>query len=299
MPCYEPVLALDLGVNPETKKKKIKILPQRVDYNFAMLKDRYGDALLKLPCGHCLGCLSEYKQQWAVRILLEASNYDQNCFITLTYRDGFLPKDNKPHRDEFQRFMKRLRKEIGEVRVFYCGEKGDSTGRAHYHAILFGYDFPDKVLHGRTRKGSLIYRSAILEKCWPYGMSSVGELEPGSACYVAQYCNKKKLTGVDDGSFVGMSRRPGLGFQNFHLSWFNTDTIYCALGEATIPRFYGKLLEGLKPEFYQVWKESRISRAKQRPDSRFYHALACEEESLIYNYEIELRDKLKKKRGSL
>lgn len=298
MSCYNPLLAVDFGLDPETNKHRIKILPKRFDSNLEKLRSRFGDSLLLLPCGKCIGCLSDYRSSWAVRILLEASLYEHNSFITLTYRDSYLPKDNKPHRDEFVKFFKRFRKAIGvPVRVFYCGEKGDRSGRAHYHAIIFGYDFPDKVLHSRTSSGSLIYTSKILSKCWTFGLSSIGEVEPGSACYVAQYCNKKKLTGVDDGSFVGMSRRPGLGADCFNLKWFKSDTIYCALGEPTIPRFYHKLLEGLDPIYYDEWKSARKKRASQKIGSQFIHGFANEEEVLLYDENVKLVDYLRRLRS--
>lgn len=301
MSCYNPTLAVDYGLDPITKKHRVKMLPvgSRVDLNLQKLRSKYGDSLLLLPCGHCLGCIKDYRSSWAVRILLEASLYKQNCFITLTYNDACLPKDNKPHRSELVKFFKRLREKIGvPIRYFYCGEKGDKSGRAHYHAIIFGYDFPDKVLHGLTAKQSKIYISKTLQDCWKFGLSSIGDVEPGSACYVAQYANKKKLTGQDDGSFVGMSRRPGLGSDRFNLRWFLSDTIYCALGEATIPRFYHKLLEGLKPEYYEEWKANRKRRCSQRVGDMYIHGMN-EEESYLYNERIDMIKYLQKMRYSL
>lgn len=298
MSCYHPLLAVDYGLDKDTMKHRIRILPRRADDNYKKLKEKYGSSLLMLPCGHCLGCISQYRLEWACRILLEASLYEKNCFITLTFDDCYLPKDNKPHREHIVKFFKRFRKRVGNIRYFYCGEKGDKSGRAHYHAILFGYDFPDKVLHGRTSKGSLIYVSPLLQELWPYGLSSIGELEPGSACYVAQYANKKKLTGEDDGSFVGMSRKPGLGADKFNINWFASDTIYNALGESTIPRFFHKMLEGLNPFYYEVWKTERKKRASQKIGDQYIHGM-CEEESYLYNEDIKLRQYIRKIRGTI
>lgn len=301
MACYKPLLAYDHGIDPETGKHRVEILPRRLGGQLTDLKSyrsMYGDSLLLLPCGKCVGCLQDYKQSWAVRILLEASLYEHNCFITLTYRDECLPKDNRPHRDEIVKFIKRLRKEVGQFRIFYCGEKGDCSGRAHYHAIIFGYDFPDKVLHGRTAKGSLIYRSRTLEKCWKFGLSSIGEVEPGSACYVAQYANKKKLTGIDDGSFIGMSRMPGLGTDKFNIKWFRSDTIYCALGEPSIPRFYHKLLEGLDPKYFEEWKNERKRRASQKVGKQFMYG-CLEEQTFLYDEDVKLRTLIAKKRRTI
>lgn len=289
MSCYSPIIAWDTGIpNVETGKRKIKILGLKADDNLEKLKDKYGKDLLLLPCGKCIGCVQDYKMSWAVRLLLESQLHDKNCFITLTYSDACLPSDNKPHKDEIQRFIKRLRKITGEqFKVFYCGEKGEKSGRAHYHAIIFGYDFPDRAVFGRTAKGSIIYTSEILRKAWPFGNSSVGDVEPGSACYVAQYSMKKKLNNFDDGSFVGMSRRPGIGFNKFNLRWFKSDTIYCALGEATIPRFFQKLYEGLDPDAFDAWKNKRLARVV--PSSkRFYYGLGNEEEALQYMETVKL-----------
>lgn len=312
MSCYHPILAVDYGIDPLTGKHKVKILPvkTRVDTNIKKYKDRYGDSLLQLPCGHCIGCVKDYRASWAVRILLEASLYKENSFITLTYDPKYLPKDNQPHRDEIVRFMKRLRKEIGvPIRYFYCGEKGDKNptgdetgGRAHYHAIIFGYNFPDKEFLHISPKGSVIYKSRLLSKCWKFGLSSIGEVEPGSAYYVASYANKKKLklkNGDDnDHSFVGMSRMPGLGSDVFNLKWFRTDTIYCALGAASIPRFFHKLLEGLKPDCYEAWKSNRKKRCSQRIGNMYIYGMN-EEETYLYDEHISLIKYLQKTRSYL
>lgn len=314
MSCVNPTIAVDYGINPETGKHVVKMLPHRVDYNLKTLREKYGKSLLLLPCGHCLACMKNYRCSWSVRMLLEAQLYEHNCFITLTYHPACLPKDNKPHRDEIQRFFKRLRKTIGcDVRYFYCGEKGDKNptgdetgGRAHYHALLFGYDFPDKELFGRTSSGSLIYRSRTLEKCWPFGHSSIGDIDPGSACYVAGY-STKKLKDIEIGDdckenrevcFVGMSRRPGLGAAKFDLNWFKSETIYNALGESNIPRFFEKMLQGIKPQYFEKYKEARRDRLSQRIGNMKVYGLN-EEETLFYEYNCLIVKQKNKKRGSL
>ena len=61
-------------------------------------------------------------------------------FLTLTYNDDNLPSDVGLHKDDLQRFFKRLRKALDtkKIRYFACGEYGDTTSRPHYHAIVFG-----------------------------------------------------------------------------------------------------------------------------------------------------------------
>ena len=86
MACNFPIYALDLGLK-ENGKRNIKILPKRVDMSsLAQLEVRYGKgSILPLPCGRCLACKLAKAREWAVRCVLEASLYPDNCFITLTY----------------------------------------------------------------------------------------------------------------------------------------------------------------------------------------------------------------------
>jgi len=44
-------------------------------------------ATLALPCGRCIGCRLERARQWSVRVMHEASLYEENCFVTLTYSE--------------------------------------------------------------------------------------------------------------------------------------------------------------------------------------------------------------------
>ena len=123
------------------------------------------EGTLELPCGQCIGCRLERSRQWAMRCLHEASLHDFNAFITLTYSDSNLPPGGSLHYTDFQLFMKRLRKRAGMPVRFYCGgEYGESgTVRPHFHACLFGYDFPDKVFYKKTGSGERIYTSKLLE----------------------------------------------------------------------------------------------------------------------------------------
>jgi len=171
----------------------------------------------RVPCGNCIGCRLEYARTWAVRCTHEASLYDNNCFVTLTYDDEHLPNNCSVSKREFQLFMKRLRKRYPNDRIRYygCGEYGKNVdfkygagrlGRPHYHLCIFGFDFEDKKIfeYGKikeSRRGmrvkrgeSTLYRSKELEKVWTKGFSSVGEVTFESAGYVARYCTKK-ITG--------------------------------------------------------------------------------------------------------
>lgn len=183
---------------------------------------------IMLPCGQCSGCRLERSRQWAVRCMHEAALHEGNAFLTLTYNDENLPHGNSLNYEHFQKFMKRLRRRIGPKISFYmCGEYGDDTDRPHYHACIFGFDFPDKQYFRRTKSGEKIYTSQLLSDLWPYGMSSIGNVTFQSAAYIARYC-MKKVNGdaadfhyefvTDDGEIVHrvpefshMSLKPAIG----------------------------------------------------------------------------------------
>jgi hypothetical protein len=187
---------------------------------------------LSLPCGQCIGCRLERSRQWAMRCMHEAQLHQHNCFITLTYDDAHLPSDKSLHYKDYQLFVKRLRKKFGntKIRYYMAGEYGENFGRPHFHACLFGIDFHDKKLWKRTPSGSLIYRSADLETLWPFGYSSIGDVNFESAAYVARYI-MKKVTGKGQDNhytetdqetgeitkrkpeFNKMSLKPGIGYE--------------------------------------------------------------------------------------
>ena len=88
-------------------------------------------------------CRIALSREWATRVLHESDYWDHSCFTTLTYNNEHLPKDGSLHKDELQKFFKRLRKYLGDrkMKYFACGEYGDEGHRPHYHAILFGIDY--------------------------------------------------------------------------------------------------------------------------------------------------------------
>lgn len=220
-----------------------------------------------VPCGQCDGCRLEYSRQWAVRCMHEASLYEQNAFVTCTYDEKSLPSDRGLDRKVFPAVVRALRKELAvhgplqldcpgrKVRYFHAGEYGDTNRRPHYHSLLFGLDFPDKVPWS-VRDGLPVYRSALLERFWPYGQSVVGDVTYESAAYVARYCLKKSGVFSPDYEYVNletgevqyvereyatMSRRPGIGagwFDKFGAEAFRHDSVVVSAREQKPPRYY-------------------------------------------------------------
>lgn len=208
--------------------------------------------------------------------MFESQLHDANSFITLTYNDDNLPSPPSLDYRHFQLFLKRLRKVYGAVRFYACGEYGDELARPHFHACIFGTDFPDRVLHARLPSGYDLYRSKKLEALWPYGFSSVADLSFDSAAYVARYCLKKvtgeladehyKYVDPDTGEvsqlepeFAHMSLKPGIGgvwFDRFKDD-LSEDYVVINGKKCKPPRYFDKLLRRVDPEKYNDVKEAR------------------------------------------
>ena len=131
---------------------------------------------LIVPCGKCMACRVARAREWSTRIMHEMGSHEDAVFATLTYDNEHLPADGSISKDELQRFMKRLRKAMGgrKIRYYACGEYGETYKRPHYHACLFGLDFSEDRLLWTVRSGFNVYRSKVLEDCWPSGLCEVG-----------------------------------------------------------------------------------------------------------------------------
>lgn len=208
----------------------------------------------------------------------EASLYENNCFLTLTYRTEDLPPGGSLRKKDFQDFMKRLRKAYTghRIRYFHCGEYGDELSRPHYHACLFNFDFADKRFFKETN-GQRLYVSEELERLWPFGFSLIGSVTFESAAYVARYI-MKKVTGtrskehyerVDKSTgevfelereYTTMSRRPGIGkdwLRQYIGEVFPNDEVVVRGRLMKPPRFYDEIYEVMDPEGFERLKRQR------------------------------------------
>ncbi len=225
-------------------------------------KARHANRKLLLPCGRCIGCRIDRSRQWAVRCVHEAQMHKLNCFITLTYKDSELPPGGTLRPRDLVLFLKRLRRNLHPllIRYYACGEYGDNLGRPHYHALLFGYDFPDKTLH-TTQRGVNLYTSKELTRIWGHGITSIGAVTFQSAAYVARYIMKKingdeqqrHYIAIDEHTgecfnrepeYTVMSRNPGIGtswYEKFKGDIFPDDHVVLQGRHYKTPRFYDKL----------------------------------------------------------
>lgn len=256
-----------------------------------------------VPCGRCIGCRLEKSKQWAIRISHEASLYQKNCFVTLTYNNEHLPSDGSIHLEHVQLFLKRLRKKYGNnIRYFQCGEYGEKFARPHYHLCIFNHDFHDKKHLRVTPGGQILYTSDSLASLWPFGFHSIGQLTFQSAAYVARYVTKK-LTGKK--SFIykeyfsdGTFKTHNYENSDEHYQLINFDTgevTYRAREFATMSRRPGLgslWLQKYKRDVYPA--DHVIISGKEMLPPRYYDAY-LEKEDISQYLEIKKRRKQKQK----
>jgi len=222
----------------------------------------------KVPCGRCVGCHLERSRQWAMRCVHESMCHLSNSFITLTYSDENLiyGGSDRPtlYPRHLQLFLKKLRKEVNvPIRYFACGEYGSRYNRPHYHALIFGYDFPDKKICG-SKGDNKYYSSDMLNSIWGYGTTIIGDVTFESSAYIARYTLKKKY-GQDgqkwqnefqiEKEFLRMSLKPGIGYQYYNKykdDIYPHDYIIIRDGIKSKPaRYYNKLYKKSNPNEYE------------------------------------------------
>ena len=243
-----------------------------------------------------------------MRCLHEAKLHTDNCFLTLTYDDDNLPSSGSLFYEDFQLFMKRYRK-LAKVRFYMCGEYGEETFRPHFHACIFGHNFPDRVLLKTTKAGSKIYTSATLQRLWPQGLSSIGDVTFDSAAYVARYCMSKVTgpdakhayrrysTSVDEihldmetgeiysheltPEFNHMSLKPGIGsqwFDKFRNDVYPHDYVIINGKEVKPPKYYDKLYSRTNPQDAEYVQHLRLLSGRARYSDNTPERLAVKEQ---------------------
>lgn len=304
MACYHPIPALNRA--PPGQKMDLVF-----NYRSSDLGQR-----VDLPCGKCVGCRLDYSRQWANRCMLELGYHQRACFLTLTYDDAHLPKtfsvDSETgevlapcatlRRRDPQLFLKRLRYFYpgSGVRFFGSGEYGTNTLRPHYHLILFGLDFQDKVVYSKGDKGSgFYYQSETLNKIWQNGQCLIAGVTWESCAYVARYALKKQKLGDKDvfklvniePEFSMCSRKPGIGRQYYddHPDLWKFQYINLPGGKKVPPpRYYKRLLsvddpaKALQISEYNMYLNSCQKSLKEGlTDLDYYDILRVEEESKL------------------
>lgn len=239
---------------------------------------------MQVPCGQCMDCRIARGRAWAIRCVHESQKHLENAFITLTYAPEHLPFGGTLIKKDFQDFMKRLRKSIHPKKIsfFHCGEYGENLLRPHYHALLFGHDFQDKLPWKKSHDGSQIYTSKTLETLWGKGFCSIGSVSYQTAAYCSSYI-LKKINGdraehhyrktLPDGQvvdllpeYITMSLKPAIGkdwINKYGNEVYPSDSVVMRGKEIKPPRYYDKLLKRTDQELHDQVKKVRSKRTMQ------------------------------------
>ncbi len=237
MPCYHPT---EVGIRRKS-----------------LYAGRYESSQQVVPCGSCVGCRAEQSRQWAVRMMHESRMHESNLFVTLTYADRELPHNAQIVPNHLSRFIKDLR-QTQERRISYfgCGEYGERTQRPHYHALLFGIDFLDRVSSDDPDRPN-VWRSKTMEDIWGRGRTEIGTVTMGSASYVSGYIQKKQSAKLRtrcnpstgellEPEFARMSLRPAIGRRWIAKHWrdvYPRDWVVIDGYKAKPPRYYDKFMD--------------------------------------------------------
>lgn len=214
-----------------------------------MVINSLGDTSL-FPCGRCMHCRIQRLNEWKTRLEHELQYHEESCFLTLTYKEEFLPVNGSLVKGDPTKFLKRFRKNLSvKIKYFYVGEYGEDSDRPHYHFIIFGwqpYDLYMTHYDGRRR-----YASRYVDKCWPFGMNNIGVVEEDSIGYVLGYVTKKLYGAMADQvygnrlhPFAQMSKGLGLSYALDHEKDIREELHVKKRGkDLGLPRYYAKKLE--------------------------------------------------------
>jgi len=217
--------------------------------------------------------------------------HSENCFLTLTYEDKHLPSNFSVDVRVHQLFLKRLRESVAaKIRFFACGEYGEDDpnpyegNRPHYHYLIFNYRPTDLKLYS-NKNNMKLYTSQNIQKLWPYGFSTVGDLTYQSAAYCARYTMKKiggsmaaeHYTRIHPVSgdvvrvipeFSKQSNRPGIGdawYETFKSDIYPSDFTVVNGKKHMVPKFYVKKLQ--EEERKKIKLKRKLRSNKKRADN--------------------------------
>lgn len=306
MPCYSPLTGyVTYGTSKNGKKDIVWKKP-------AKYKEE-----VTVGCGQCIGCRLGRAQKWALRCAHEMQLHPTNSFVTLTYDDKHLPNDYSLQKDHLQKFFKRLRRAIEPKRISYfaCGEYGDENWRPHYHAIIFGYNFPDRLSTSFVATQNEYFLSPQLASLWTYGNHSITDANYKTAAYTARYVLKKitgdkaedhytrtimdwnEVTGevnyyLEDAKltpeFATMSRNPAIGkkwFEKYKDDVYPSDYLIVDGYKVPVPEYYDKLFED----------ESSLELEMVKFKRKMHHLLDPDKPSIARLREIDKVKQLKLK----
>lgn len=235
---------------------------------------------LELPCGCCVACRINETTDWSIRALFELHDFDTASFVTLTYNKENYPKNGSLNKVFLQEFYDELQHKYKyrygkKLRFFSCGEYGSTTGRAHYHGIIFGLnpdpfnkDNPDRKLIAES--WHYCNKEMFYWNNHDYNKNAINFCTRETIQYVAGYCQKKlksyqaeyyEKAGIE-APFKIMSKGLGLNYalENAEMLRKNKFTWYNG-HKVRIPRYFREKL-GIQDTPEELEEEANVMKVK-------------------------------------
>lgn len=275
--------------------------------------DKYRSEKLRVPCGHCIGCLLDRANDHATRCWCQTQTSDINecCFITLTYDEQHIPKDRYLKIKDQQDFWKRLRYYFKnkKIKYFGCGEYGPKTHRPHWHFCVWGYKPTDLKFYNYNHNGDKLYTSKELKNIWGNGFVIIGELTYKSACYVSRYCTKKIFKKQKWSKDIGIkpecticSKGIGLEYwEKYSENIIKNNGIHIKIGDKVknkrIPKYFMKKFKDMDPIEYDWYTFEKSEQAKAQWEQTLSKTSISEQEylSMLERNLIEKSEQLLKR----
>lgn len=308
MSCYEPLHGFVVGLTDEKRTKllvtsgKVKAISTRtkepIYYDVSTEDGDYQKPAYELPCGHCLGCREDQSREWSNRLLMESLYHDSSYFVTLTYDDDHIPIVESLDEStgeyfihtslckrDIQLFIKRLRRAFpaDHIRYYIAGEYGETTDRAHYHAIIYGLHVFDLQPFGMSETGNQYYVSKTLSDIWRNGFVSIEPANEYTFKYVASYVTKKLGLHSNEAyeekgmqpPFSIQSLKPGIGYKYLmdnKEKILNEDRIVFGTNNGSVnikpPRYWYKKVEELSLKSGDEIESERVRKRQNAIDRK-------------------------------
>lgn len=139
------------------------------------------DYALQIPCGKCPECRRKIRNGWTGRLAAELQTSIRDgfspIFITLTFRDEYLPQTTKDCYAYLHHFNDAFRKRYGFRLRYAFATDVSPRGRLHLHGILYN-----------ITRSQISYE--LLRNAWRYGFVWIERATIDNAGYVCKYVMK-------------------------------------------------------------------------------------------------------------
>lgn len=245
------------------------------------------------PCGICETCRKNFAHMWGTRVYHESLCHNKCVFVTLTYSPENMPlgKLGLPtiKIEDIQLFIKRWREYIYPEKIrYFCGcEYSPLNHLPHYHIAVFGAGVWDKRIFTNHYPKDDGY--VVDCRFWDKGRVHVGNLEIGSACYVAGYALKKVMGSANRDYYKNlgitppralMSTCPGIGAEFMNKNQDVMRRLGCVAIDnwiVNLPRYYSEKLDIKNTDAYMQRLEKVQKRNLDEYNKAFDSVFACQD----------------------